>query len=88
MKIFCKDCIFWDVTHAGSITKAREGRCRRHAPTPMSEDLEQEAGTIWPSTFDDDWCGEARIHSDPLDEHMLVDIIPAPKPENKKPPKR
>lgn len=88
MKIFCKDCIFWDVTHAGSITKAREGRCRRHAPTPMSEDLDQEAGTIWPATFDDDWCGEARIHGDPLDEHMLLDIIPAPKPENKKPPKR
>jgi hypothetical protein len=28
----------------------------------MSESLEKEAGTIWPATFDDDWCGEGRMY--------------------------
>lgn len=69
--IFCKDCIFWDITHAGSLTKAREGRCRRHAPTPMPESTEQDSGTIWPATFDDDWCGEGRMHGD--DDSDLLD---------------
>ena len=92
MKIFCKDCIFWDITHAGTLTKAREGRCRRHAPTPMSESIDQEAGTIWPATFDDDWCGEGKIYGDDLNpnlgDELLLGVNPAPKPKNKTPPKR
>lgn len=88
IKVFCKDCIFWDITHAGTLTKAREGRCRRHAPTPMSENLEQEAGTIWPATFDDDWCGEGKMHGDDVSDELLVDITPAPRPKNNTPPKR
>lgn len=87
-KVFCKDCIYWDITHRGTLTKAREGRCRRHAPTPMSETIEEEAGTIWPSTFDDDWCGEGRMHGDDINEDLLLDITPAPKPEPKRPIKR
>jgi hypothetical protein len=55
----CKDCIYWDIMPQSATTKATEGRCRRHAPTPSSEDAEKDMGTIWPSTFDDDWCGEA-----------------------------
>ncbi len=96
MKTYCKDCIYWDLTHKGTLTKSREGRCRRHAPTPMSESMEQEAGTIWPATFDDDWCGEGRMHGTPLsgvgradtDDELLVDITPAPRPKNNTPPKR
>ena len=88
MKVFCKGCIFWDITHQGPLTKAREGRCRRHAPTPMSESMDQEAGTIWPATFDDDWCGEGRMHGDEVTDDMLLDLTPAPRPKNKTPPKR
>ena len=58
-QILCKDCIYWDVLPHSSTTRAKEGRCRRHAPTPSSEDAEKDMGTIWPATFDDDWCGEA-----------------------------
>lgn len=58
-RTFCKDCIYWDeITHQ-SQTKSKEGRCRRHAPTPAAEDIASDMGTIWPATFDDDWCGEA-----------------------------
>ena len=88
MKVFCKDCIFWDITHQCTLTKSREGRCRRHAPTPMSESIDQEAGTIWPATFDDDWCGEGRMHGDEVTDDMLLDLTPAPRPKNKTPPKR
>ena len=68
--------------------QGREGRCRRHAPTPMSESMDQEAGTIWPATFDDDWCGEGRMHGDEVTDDMLLDLTPAPRPKNKTPPKR
>lgn len=49
--------------------RAPEGRCRRHAPTPVSEEQVTSAGTIWPATFDDDWCGQGRraICPDPDD---------------------
>ncbi len=40
--------------------RAPKVRCGRHAPTPVSEEQMASAGTIWPSTFDDDWCGEGR----------------------------
>ena len=88
IKIFCKDCVYWDITHRGSLTKAREGRCRRHAPTPVSETMDEDAGTIWPATFDDDWCGEGRMHGVGENDDILVDIAPAPKQKKKKPPKR
>ena len=69
---YCKDCIYWDITHAGTTTRAREGRCRRHAPTPQSDDINQDFGTVWPATFDDDWCGEGRRPGD-IAEEFLVD---------------
>ena len=48
---YCKDCIYWDITHAGTTTKAREGRCRRHAPTPSADDVNADFGTVWPATL-------------------------------------
>ncbi|MEK9553312.1 MAG: hypothetical protein VW446_08610, partial [Alphaproteobacteria bacterium] len=63
------------ITHAGTTTRAREGRCRRHAPTPQSDDINQDFGTVWPATFDDDWCGEGRRPGD-IAEEFLVDPAP------------
>ena len=70
--VFCKDCVYWDIIHKGSLTTAREGRCRRHAPTPMAESIELEAGTIWPATFDDDWCGEGKTQLNPQNDEMIL----------------
>ena len=72
---YCKDCIFWDITHAGTTTRAREGRCRRHAPTPQADDVNQDYGTVWPATFDDDWCGEGRRPGEVADE-LIFDPAP------------
>ncbi len=33
---------------------------RRH----QSDDINQDFGTVWPATFDDDWCGEGRRPDD------------------------
>ena len=70
-RVFCKDCLFWDVTQAGTTTKLREGRCRRHAPTPQADDVTVDFGTVWPATFEDDWCGEGRAPSDLPDGQMF-----------------
>jgi len=78
---YCKDCIYWDITHAGTTTKAREGRCRRHAPTPSADDVNADFGTVWPTTFDDDWCGEGRRPGE-VSEGELIDtmiLTPAPR---------
>jgi len=78
---YCKDCIYWDITHAGTTTKAREGRCRRHAPTPSTDDVNADFGTVWPATFDDDWCGEGRRPGE-VSEGELIDtmiLTPAPR---------
>ena len=72
---YCKDCIFWDITHAGTTTRAREGRCRRHAPAPQADDVNQDYGTVWPATFDDDWCGEGRRPGEVADE-LIFDPAP------------
>ena len=73
---YCKDCVFWDVIHAGTTMRAREGRCRRHAPTPRADEVTQDFGTIWPATFDDDWCGEGQqageMIEDILDDDQLL----------------
>ncbi len=61
---YCKDCIYWDVINEGTTTRAREGRCRRHAPTPRADEVSVDFGTVWPATFDDDWCGEGKQAGD------------------------
>lgn len=74
VQITCNDCIYWDVMPQSATTKSKEGRCRRHAPTPSFEDAEKDMGTIWPATFDDDWCGEAvGIHQ--LAQEISVDEL-------------
>ena len=83
MKVFCKDCIFGILPIKARSPNREKGRCRRHAPTPMSESIDQEAGTIWPATFDDDWCGEGRMHGDEVTDDMLLDLTPAPRPKIK-----
>ncbi|MGC6529441.1 MAG: hypothetical protein ACON4G_00315 [Candidatus Puniceispirillaceae bacterium] len=70
-RILCVDCIYWDEMPQSVTTKSREGRCRRHAPTPSSEEAEKDMGTIWPATFDDDWCGEA-VHINQLAEEIAI----------------
>lgn len=70
IRTYCKECRFWDLMHDRISTKAQEGRCRRHAPTPEAVPDTSTGifihGTIWPATFDDDWCGEGQ-HFDNFD---------------------
>ncbi len=70
-RVYCKDCVFWDVTQQGTTTRSREGRCRRHAPTPEADDITQDFGTVWPATFEDDWCGEGRAPDDQPDGRIF-----------------
>ena len=73
----CKDCIYWDIIHEGATTRAREGRCRRHAPTPRTPtsrtptsragEISVDFGAVWPATFDDDWCGEGERAGDMIE---------------------
>jgi len=72
-RVYCKDCVFWDVTQEGSTMRSREGRCRRHAPTPQADDIKQDFGTVWPATFEDDWCGEGRAQG-VLSDGQILDI--------------
>jgi len=69
---YCKDCVFWDITRAGTTTRAREGKCRRHAPIPRAEEHATDCGTVWPATFDDDWCGEGRRIGDASEHEARV----------------
>lgn len=73
-RVFCKDCVYWDEMSRATATKNKEGRCRRHAPTPTSEDAMTDTGTIWPSTFDDDWCGEG-VHINELAQQIQLDEL-------------
>ena len=43
----CQDCKFWDNAHI----RSRMAHCRRYAPRIGDNNY-------WPSTRDDDWCGE------------------------------
>ena len=72
---YCKECIFWDIIQAGTTTKAREGRCRRHAPTPRADEISQDFGTIWPATFDDDWCGEGQRAGEMIEDILKDDPL-------------
>ena len=65
---YCKDCIYWDIIHEGTTMRAREGRCRRHAPTPRADEVSVDFGTVWPATFDDDWCGEGKQAGDVIED--------------------
>lgn len=89
MRTYCKDCIFWDCLQGGSATRAPEGRCRRHAPFPATENMEVEPATVWPLTFDDDWCGEGRTPGGAPEEQTerlreAEAILAAPRPKLKK----
>jgi hypothetical protein len=73
---YCKDCIFWDRIYAGTTTRYREGRCRRHAPTPRADEISRDFGTVWPATFDDDWCGEGQRAGETSDAILDHDRAP------------
>ncbi len=73
---YCKDCIFWDLIHAGTTTRSRKGRCRRHAPTPRADEISRDIGTVWPATFDDDWCGEGQQAGEMFDAILDHDRAP------------
>lgn len=47
-KPLCKSCRYWAAIVQPS------GECHRYAPRP----IENQFHTIWPDTFDTDWCGE------------------------------
>jgi hypothetical protein len=72
---YCKNCIFWDIIHAGTTTKAREGRCRRHAPIPRADKISRDLGTMWPATFGDDWCGEGRQAAEIVEAFLKDDPL-------------
>ena len=69
-RTYCKECRFWDVMHDRITTRAKEGRCWRYAPhpeaLPESSTVIFDSGTVWPATFDDDWCSEGQ-HFDDFD---------------------
>jgi len=55
----CRSCMFWEVERSAF------GKCRRLPPVASNElenDDEPFAGQIynafWPTTFEEDWCGE------------------------------
>ena len=57
---YCKNFVFWDTINEGMPMRAPKGQCKRHAPTPVSEEQMTSAGTIWPATPDEDLCAEGR----------------------------
>jgi hypothetical protein len=52
--IACGSCAYWDPL---SINEGDLGYCRRHAPL-VGKMRNETFQTVWPETFDDDWCGE------------------------------
>lgn len=58
-EVACARCRFWHLVEAS-------GECRRRAPriakalAPLSSDQNIECGptALWPTTYNDDWCGE------------------------------
>lgn len=64
-QVTCKKCAYW--LEFNKIT----GECRRHAPslTIQHHNLIPKKDTnvtmpdvvLWPTTVDDDWCGEAKL---------------------------
>lgn len=44
----CKSCRYWRMIVEPS------GECHRYAPRP----IENQFHTVWPDSFDTDWCGE------------------------------
>lgn len=60
----CDECRFWELFDEKDKLKIF-GHCHRHAPKPMSYDVNvTESPTIecgFPAVFGDEWCGEFRI---------------------------
>jgi hypothetical protein len=52
----CSTCRFWEPPDSDDCF----GECRRRAPLPRlgPDNADSIARAEWPSTFDDDWCGE------------------------------
>ena len=51
----CTSCAFWEQSGEDSPI----GKCRRHAPKPVSYDLDMGTeGAWWPHTEETEWCGE------------------------------
>lgn len=57
----CGTCRFWD-QYGGDDPEVRTGlgRCRVKSPTAVAttNSIGARQSTIWPQTFDHDWCGE------------------------------
>lgn len=55
----CHNCFYFDPVGQ---PPAREGECRRHAPSilmlPAQGDERAHTITAWPVIFTEDWCGE------------------------------
>jgi hypothetical protein len=56
----CGTCKFWDTDYPGNEVPLEYGYCRRRPPTPSAEAVGRE-GVMWPSTRQDDWCGQWRV---------------------------
>lgn len=61
----CETCRFWN--RAYSSGSGRIGECRRRSPKPVLH-RDRPAGSIWPPTDPQDWCGE----------HQPLPDVPAP----------
>jgi hypothetical protein len=46
----CEFCMYW------VLKDNKLGRCRKHAPTLDG----------WPATYMSDWCGDHKLHNDPM----------------------
>lgn len=73
----CKDCVFWDI---GDMFSDTSHQCRRYPPVmafcqiEAKENIEGNGGEgVWPSTDENDWCGEFK-HTDRVDPKNCGDL--------------
>ena len=53
----CSQCKYWDNLCDDEFPD--QGECRRHAPKPLSTDMDRHRlHAYWPVTYSDDWCGD------------------------------
>jgi len=69
MKPLCKDCRYWN--QRGHIQGNAIGECRRYTKKVIIL-KDGKFFSIWPTTTEQDWCGEFKAKG-LLDEHHVVE---------------
>ena len=61
MKAHCEACIYWEYDGISGRTADTSGQgwCRRNPPVVVTP--KEGWDTVWPLTFDSDWCGEFKM---------------------------